>query len=203
VPGHSRGFVPIAGPAPGQVQFCTSDATQNQLYGDPANQTLNTLESLFSELAPLFPDPIWHIGADETNVVGPCTLQSTFTMERAILSYISSLGKTPAGWEEVLFDAGAATNATIVYAWSRHSPGEVTAQGRQVVSSNGSHFYFTEAVPGGPAGWSVCWLDISETVPAQQQSLVLGGESSMWTGEASPIPRAWVGGGGACARGCV
>jgi hypothetical protein len=58
-----------------------------------------------------------------------------------------------AGWEEILFDAGAATNATIVNAWSRHRPPEITATGRRAVESYSAHFYFTEAAPGGPDGW--------------------------------------------------
>lgn len=105
VPGHSRGMRPLAGYG---AVFCDpQDSTVSQLYGDPQNKTFDVLTRLLGEIAPLFIEPVVHIGADETGVVGPCTVESTFAVERYILDYLqNSLGKTPAGWEEVLFDGG-------------------------------------------------------------------------------------------------
>ena len=77
--------------------------------------------------------------------------------------------------------AGAATSNTIVNAWARHTAAEITATGRRAVESKDSAFYFTGAAPGGPAGWSRCWYDISTNVPATQMKLLLGGEMSMWS----------------------
>lgn len=85
------------------------------------------------------------------------------------------------GWEEVLFDAGAATNDTIVDGWSRHLAHEITATGRRAVESHSKAFYFTEAAPGGPDGWQNVWYDISTDVPDDEMNLLLGGEMSMWT----------------------
>ena len=70
---------------------------------------------------------------------------------------------------------------TIVNAWSWHSASEITATGRKAVESRSSAFYFTSAVPGGPAGWSKVWYDIGTGVPQSQRELLLGGEMSMWT----------------------
>lgn len=42
-------------------------------------------------------------------------------------------------------------------------------------------FYFTQAAPGGPAGWASLWKDIGAGVPAAQRPLLLGGEASQWT----------------------
>jgi hypothetical protein len=79
-------------------------------------------------------------------------------MRTKVLTAIQTeFGKTPEGWEEVLFDAGAATNQTIVNAWARHTAAEITATGRRAVESKAGSFYFTSAAPGGPAGWSKCW----------------------------------------------
>jgi hexosaminidase len=179
VPGHSRGFIPLISEG---IQFCTSDSTQSQLYGDPKNQTFNILANLFTEMAGIFTDPVFHIGCDETSAVGPCTINSTFALERQILDYVQySLGKTPAGWEEVLFDAGAATNQTIVDSWSRHDPSQPTSMGYNTIASNGSHFYFTSPAPGGPAGWSSCWYDIAATLTPSDMPKLLGGEMSMWS----------------------
>ena len=76
---------------------------------------------------------------------------------------------------------GAATPETIVDAWARHTPAEITATGRRAIESTGSHFYFTRAAPGGPKGWSSCWWDIATGVPESQRHLLLGGEVSMWS----------------------
>ena len=146
VPGHSRGLLPLAGYG---AVFCDpADATCSQMFGDPANKTYDVLTALLGEMVPLFQDDVVHIGADETGVVGVCTTQSTFAVERLVLDYLqNTLGKTPAGWEEVLFDASAATPQTVVYSWSRHNPSEVAARGYSVVNNNASHFYTTR--PGG------------------------------------------------------
>lgn len=84
-------------------------------------------------------------------------------------------------WEEILFRAGAATNSTIVNAWSRHRPPEITKTGRKAIESYSAHFYFTAAAPGGPDGWAKCWYNISTGVPASERHLLLGGEMSMWS----------------------
>jgi len=58
------------------------------------------------EMASLFDDEVFNIGCDETGVKGPCSLESTFRFERTLLSSIQDkFNKTPAGWEEVYFDA--------------------------------------------------------------------------------------------------
>jgi hexosaminidase len=117
-PGHSHGLLALGDN--GQVVFCDpADASRSQLYGDPRNVTYATIAALYAEMAGLFADPVFHIGADETGVVGPCTTESTFALERALLGAVTAANKTPAGWEELLFDAGAATPGSVVYAWNR------------------------------------------------------------------------------------
>ena len=180
VPGHSRGLLPPEGDD--AIHFCTDAASRSQLYDDPAKHTYGTVHSLVREMAALFPDKVFHLGADETAVKGRCPLESTFAFERRLATAVASeLGKTAEGWEEILFDAGAATNQTIVNAWSRHRPPEITRTGRRAVESYSSHFYFTEAAPGGPDGWAKCWYDISTGVPEAERHLLLGGEMSMWS----------------------
>lgn len=178
VPGHARGMLPIEG----KVHFCSADATRSQLYNDPKGETFGAVRALIAEMAALFPDEVLHLGCDETSVEGPCSLVSTFSFERKLASAVASeLGKTAAGWEEMAFNAGAATQQTIVFAWTRHTAKDVTATGRRAVESRSSAFYFTEAAPGGPHGWARSWYDIAAGVPANETSLLLGGEMSMWS----------------------
>jgi hypothetical protein len=89
--------------------------------------------------------------------------------------------RTTQGWEELFFDAGAATPTTIVNAWARHNASEITQTGRRAVESAASHFYFTSPGAMGPAGWEKCWYGIDTGVPAAQKKLLLGGEMSMWS----------------------
>jgi len=180
VPGHSRGIRPLMSNG---VQFCRGeDADDNQLYNDPAGKTYGIVRDLLQEMSTLFPDEVFNIGCDETGIVDDCTLNSTFSFERKLFSDIADVfNKTPAGWEEAAFDAGAATSDTIVDAWARHSAAEVIARGWRAIESKDSAFYMTSAVKGGPVGWKAMWYDISTNVPPSNISRLLGGEISMWT----------------------
>ena len=179
VPGHARGLLPLEAEG---ARFCTADAHRSQLYNDAAGNTYGAVHALLAEMAGLFKDEVMHLGCDETSVTGPCTLESTFDFERELATAVATeLKKTPEGWEEIEFNAGAATEGTIVNAWTRHEAPEVTATGRRAVESHSANFYFTEAVPGGPAGWAKVYHDIGAGVPPNETQLLLGGEMSMWS----------------------
>ena len=101
VPAHSHCLIALEGEG---VNFCTDLPTRLQLWGDPQNQTLGVLLPLLKEMASLFSDEAFHIGGDETLGVGPCTVQSTVSLERQLFDYVrNALGKTPASWEEACF----------------------------------------------------------------------------------------------------
>ena len=56
IPGHSKGFEPLAwGPNPA-VKFCDALPGVNQLYDDPEGVTYKTLHALMGEMAALFTD---------------------------------------------------------------------------------------------------------------------------------------------------
>eukprot|EP00040_Diaphanoeca_grandis_P031283 m.186835 g.186835 ORF g.186835 m.186835 type:complete len:670 (-) comp32283_c0_seq1:89-2098(-) len=179
-PGHSRGYIPAESDG---VEFCEpTSASRDQLFGDAAGKTYKVVHDLMSEMSKLFTDEVFNIGCDETSAKGQCTVESTYAVERKLFTAIATeFGKTPEGWEEAYFDAGAATNNTIINTWARHTASEVTALGRRAVESKDSAFYFTGAAPGGPAGWKKCWYDIATNIPTPQLPLLLGGEMSMWT----------------------
>jgi len=164
------------------LKFCTDGDTQSQLFDDPAGKTYSLLHDLYKEMSTLFTDSVFNIGADETAAKGVCTANTSFSIERRMIGAIQNeFKKTPEGWEELFFDAGAATETTIVNAWARHNASSITSTGRRAVESASSHFYFTGPGPMGPPGWEKCWYDIGTGVPAAQKKLLLGGEMSMWS----------------------
>jgi|EP00945_MAST-04E_sp_MAST-4E-sp1_P004026 hexosaminidase len=179
VPGHSRGLRPIESKG---IEFCKTDESKDQLYGDPEGNTYKVIYELMQEMSGLFKDQVFNIGCDETTVEGKCTLNSTFAFERKLLSAIATdFKKVPETWEEGLFDANAATMDTVVNAWARHNASEIIMSGRKAVESKDEWFYFTAAAKGGPEGWTPCWNDISYGVPSDKMDMLLGGEMSMWT----------------------
>lgn len=176
VPGHSRGWRPIK-----KIDFCTEADTQSQLYG--SNTTYDIVHDVLKEMSELFVDEVFNIGCDETAAKGVCDVDTTFAFERRLFQAIAEeFGKTPEGWEEALFVENAATNNTIVNAWARHTAAEIVSRGYRAVESNDNAFYFTEAGPGGPAGWKRCWYNIATGIENEtQRKMVLGGEMSMWS----------------------
>ena len=67
---------------------------KSQLYGDPDGKTFGVLHKLFAEMAGLFDDDVFNIGADETSAKGPCSVNSTFSIfsSGATFSIFSSGG---------------------------------------------------------------------------------------------------------------
>uniref|UniRef100_A0A7S0FD30 Beta-hexosaminidase n=1 Tax=Pyrodinium bahamense TaxID=73915 RepID=A0A7S0FD30_9DINO len=179
IPGHARGLGPLK---PAGLKFCSRSTDETQLYNDPEGLTLRILNGLLAEMSALFEDDVFNIGSDETETRGFCTGESTFPLARHMVDTVRrQYSKTPEGWEEILFTEQAATQDTIVNAWSSHDASAVTAKGRRVVESAAAHFYFTEAAPAGATGWSPCHYDIGTGVPQSQQALLLGGQISMWS----------------------
>ena len=161
LPGHALGFKPIA--TPGGLEFCATCAypggcMPSQLKATPG--TFRVLHEILGEMATLFEDHVFHIGADETFVKAGdgCDESSTAVLERRVVEAVADdFNKTPAGWEQVLFENAAATKDTIVYSYMQ-SPGvaAVTATGHRAVECNAS-MYFTVPMTGSPTNWADIW----------------------------------------------
>jgi hypothetical protein len=105
--------------------------------------------------------------------------------------HLLSLGKTPMGWEEILFRTGGATvtnHTAVVASWSAHTAAEVIAAGYPAVEASAKRFYLAERMHGH----NICsnednfWYDISVNVPnGSGNPLLLGGRMSFWTDEFS------------------
>ena len=70
-PEHAYGYDFLSGPnGTGEIVLCSYSGAM--LYNDPANKTVTTLKRIMSEMAGLFPDGVFHMGAApaEQNVLG-------------------------------------------------------------------------------------------------------------------------------------
>ena len=173
IPGHSGGF-------------CTNLKSEgiaccgDQILDDAAGKSVGIMGRLFEEMGRLFPDEAMHIGCDETGVVPPCTLANTKAFEVAMISKLISLGKHPAGWEEVLFTSEAAVGfpSVVVHSWHHTHWEQVAALGHRAVVSNLEPFYL------GSEQAAAMWTDISKNVTnTTTLANLLGGEISAWSDE--------------------
>lgn len=206
LPGHARALVPLANRG---LKFCgggpngshpTSHA--NQIMHDEGNSSLTVLTTLLGEMAALFPDEVFNIGADEVQVEAGCTPASMQTLEDELLTAVRGINKTAMGWEQLIWSR----NDTIINSYGSLTAAEVVSRGHLAVESSSPHWYFTHP-PGwcyqlhdgtngtkvkqeeqwcgfgckDAAGWSMCHHDPGHGVSPELVSMVLGGSVSMWT----------------------
>jgi len=177
IPGHSKGFDPIRAAG---MQFCDEPPSgyATQLYDDPQGRTVGILRNITSEMASLVPENLFHLGCDETAVKGPCSLANTASLEKAVFAQVQNhLGKTPVAWEEALFETNSVPPHSVVNAWSKYSASQVIERGFRAIESHSAWFYLNHV--SLPA--ESLWQDISKGVASENISMLLGGESSMWT----------------------
>jgi len=214
LPGHSRGLIPLENIT--SIQFCQANqAWRNQLRYDHYNTsnpsgTLGVLQGLLAEMSSLFPDPVFHIGSDETGVTPDCPANATMALELALIRYVyESLNKVPMGWQNNIQAAAESSRPPLkvqqrpilnAYIGSDSASQGVEA-GFDTVDSNSAAWYATH-----PAGWDenqakcehgcpgVSGYGMSWYRPGGKENntgsgaKVLGGELSMWSDDYVSLP---------------
>ena len=166
-------------------------------------QTFEVLDSVFAEVARLFPSPYIHIGGDECykgfwEKCSKCKmrmqkehlknleeLQSYFV--KRVAAMVQKRGKQVIGWDEI-FEGGLAPE-TIVMSWRGMKGGiEAAKQGHSVIMTPTDHCYldFYQGDPTvEPNTYSMLRLQdcykyqlIPDSVDA---SLIMGGQGNLWT----------------------
>ncbi|MEX6687210.1 family 20 glycosylhydrolase [Danxiaibacter flavus] len=166
---------------------------------DPTNEKVYTfLSKLFTEVAGLFPDQVFHIGGDENTgkdwnnsrqirtymrangIDSAAALQTLFN--KKILPVITKNKKTMMGWDEI-FQPGLPEDV-IIQSWrGKQAFYESVKAGHDAVLSNGyyidliqpaSYHYLNDPQPDD--------ADIS----AKQAQHILGGEATMWGEHVTP-----------------
>ncbi|MDO7852716.1 beta-N-acetylhexosaminidase [Hymenobacter convexus] len=167
---------------------------------DPTRETTYTfLDSLFTEMTALFPDPYFHAGGDENDgrnwrrtprivaymqankmvkadgkTVDKHQLQTYFN--RRVLALLQKRGKTMIGWDEIL--GPDLPKETVIQSW-RGKKGLVDAAqlGHPVLLSNG---YYLDLNNTAASSYLTDPLPPDTPLTPAEQKLVLGGEAAMW-----------------------
>jgi hexosaminidase len=170
----------------------------------PANEKVYTfLDTVFTQLAELFPFPYVHVGGDECaknfweqsdQIKALMTQENLKTMEevqsyfeKRVEKIVESKGKKLIGWDEIL-EGGLAPNA-IVMSWRGIKGGIAAAKmGHQVVMSPTTYVYLDymqgDAI-SEPRVYSTLRLNKTyefEPVPEGVESkYIMGGQANLWT----------------------
>jgi hexosaminidase len=202
VPGHTGGWFegyPELASAPGP--FVLNGRGSGSSAMDPTKETTYAfLDGFIGEMAPLFPDPYWHVGGDEVsarawtsneaivaymkehNFANTAALQVYFNQR--LLKIVQKHGKTMLGWDEILFP-GLPKDA-VIHAWRNHqSLFDAAAQGYRGIMSWGYYldhlspaaFYYGNDPLSGPG---------SEKLTPEQAARIMGGEACMWAEMVGP-----------------
>ena len=168
---------------------------------DPTRETTYTfLDSLFTEMTALFPDPYFHAGGDENDgrnwrrtpriiewarthhltradsqTLDKHRLQTYFN--RRVLALLQPRGKTMIGWDEIL--GPDLPQSTVIQSWrGKKGLNEAAHLGHPVLLSNG---YYLDLNFSAASAYLADPLPPDSPLTPAEQALVLGGEAAMWT----------------------
>ena len=175
-------------------------AAEDSSMNPTLESTYTFFDQLVTEMATLFPDPYWHIGGDSEDAMtewktnprilqymqakgmkDTTELQAYFT--KRLAKILASHNKIPIGWDEVL--QANTSPAIVIQSWrGLDSLATAARSGHKAILSWGYYLDLNE-----PASRHYVVDPLSKPVDAlseQQQQLILGGETAMWTEYVSP-----------------
>ncbi|KAF4716311.1 hypothetical protein FOZ62_031358, partial [Perkinsus olseni] len=166
MPGHANALGGLEGAG---LQFCRSSANgraedATKLYDDQGGRTREVVGRLLAAVSAIFPDDHFHIGADETEPIGLCTVDNMIALEEFMLEQLQSLGKKPVAWEELIWKAGGKLDAaaskapgTVIQVWNRHKASDVAEQTYHpvIVSSNSRVYLDHPQTPVEDYWWDI------------------------------------------------
>lgn len=193
MPGHTTAWFvghPELASAPGPYQIERRWGVLKPTMDPTRETTWSFLADFLADVVPLFPDRYWHVGGDEVDpaqwntsvaiqawmktrgLADADALQTHFN-ER-LFAILASHNRTPVGWDEIL-QPGLPTGA-VIQSW-RGMGGLMGAAstGRQAILSAP---YYLDHIK--TAGEMYLADPVPDNLPADQATLVLGGEAAMW-----------------------
>jgi hexosaminidase len=196
VPGHTTSWLvgyPNLGLSPGPYEIGRRWGVYDTTMDPTKEETFRFLDTFFGEMAPLFPDPYFHIGGDEVretawkdvasiqafarqhNLKGSHELQANFN--RRLHAILKKYGKTMVGWDEILQpDLGS---DIVIQSWrGQKSLSDAARQGYRGLLSFG--YYLDHLRPAGYHYGIDPMDDAARDLTLEQAARILGGEACMW-----------------------
>jgi hexosaminidase len=202
MPGHSTAWFvghPELASGPGPYEIERRWGIFDPAMDPTSEKTYKFLDDLVAEMTKLFPDHYFHIGGDEVNgkewdanpkiqefkkshnLASNDALQAYFSGR--IQKIVTKHGKAVVGWDEV-FIPGVPKDIVIQSWRGQASLAQAAAQGYHGILSNG---YYLDL------GWSAArhyavdpMSGPGANLTPEQQELILGGESCMWSEYVNP-----------------
>lgn len=160
--------------------------------------TYQFLDSLFGEMAALFPDEYFHIGGDENsgkqwdeseeiqaymkknNIKDNHELQTAFN--KRLLTILQKHGKKMMGWDEIL--QPGIPKDIVIQSWrGKESLYQAAKEGYQGVLSNG---YYIDLVEPASKHYLNDPIPADVNLTEDQREKILGGEATMWSEHVTP-----------------
>jgi hexosaminidase len=196
IPGHTTSWLagyPELGSAPGPFQIGRTWGVYENALDPTREETYQFLDRFLGEMAPLFPDPFFHIGGDEVvgkqwnantkiqafakqhNLKDAHALQTYFNQR--VQTILKKHGKIMIGWDEIL--QPDLPQGTVVQSWrGGESLAKAVAQGYRGILSSG---YYLDHLQPAAAHYAVDPLGgAAANLDSEQAARILGAEACMW-----------------------
>ncbi|MEO8138499.1 MAG: family 20 glycosylhydrolase [Gemmatimonadota bacterium] len=201
MPGHSTSWFvgyPQYASAPGPYQIIREFGVFDPAFDPTREETYQFIEGFIAEMAPLFPDPYWHIGGDE---VAPTqwnrnprilrfkrekglkdndALQAYFNQR--LSQILTRHHKRMVGWDEILHPALPKT--TVVQSWrGTEYLGRAARDGYSGILSAP---YYLDHIDPTDQLYLADPLPAGNSLTTEESARVLGGEACMWAEHVNP-----------------
>jgi len=201
MPGHSTAWFvgyPQYASAPGPYRIERKFGVFDPAFDPTREATYQFIDGFIAEMAPLFPDPYWHVGGDEVNgrqwnqnarivrfrklhhLKDNEALQTYFN--RRLARILTSHGKRMVGWDEILQPDLPRT--AVIQSWrGTEYLGKAVRQGNAAILSAP---YYLDHIDPADYHYLADPIPPETTLTPAEQTLVLGGEACMWAEHVSP-----------------
>jgi hexosaminidase len=196
IPGHTTAWLagyPELGTNPGPYEIGRKWGIYENALDPSREGTYEFLDAFFEEMTPLFPDPYFHIGGDEVlpkqwnasarvqawakehNLKDAHAIQAFFNQR--VQKLLTKRGKILIGWDEVLHPD--LPQDIVVQSWrGQKSLAEAANKGYRGLLSWG---YYLDHLSPAAFHYGVDPMSgDADSLGAEQQSRILGGEMCMW-----------------------
>jgi hexosaminidase len=201
MPGHSTSWFvgyPEYASAPGPYQIERRFGVFDPAFDPTREEIYEFIEGFIAEMAPLFPDPYWHVGGDEVTPTywnhNPRILrykrEHGLRDNEALQAYFNQRlsqiltrhGKRMVGWDEILHDA--LPRNTVVQSWrGTEYVGQAASRGFSGILSAP---WYLDHIDPTDQHYLADPIPLESGLTPEQAALVLGGEACMWAEHVDP-----------------